>query len=144
MLAHLSRTSLSGVRSHASKTAKSSPSARISRPLVSGRSFWNRASFASSALKTSSSVTKAYYPIQKTTKRFHAGCGQPHGGDEIPGVGMERELRAHLNVTNLVIQDTSGTYSLKPVKRLFNSLICSLSPGIGLKSISAEEANLFC
>ena len=33
----------------------------------------------------------------------------PHSGDELPGVGMERELRAHLNVTDLIIEDTSGT-----------------------------------
>lgn len=41
-------------------------------------------------------------------KRMHAGCGMPHGGDEVPGVGIERELRAHLNVTELVVEDTSG------------------------------------
>lgn len=39
-----------------------------------------------------------------------------HGGDEVPGVGMERELRAHLNVTNLVVEDTSGTSQFNPLE----------------------------
>lgn len=47
--------------------------------------------------------------IQKSIVRHHAGCGMPHGGDELPGVGMDRELRAHLNIHSLKIIDTSGT-----------------------------------
>lgn len=52
-------------------------------------------------------------------KRGHAGCGMPHAGDEVPGVGMERELRAHLNVTHLNIVDTSGSLSSVTFRVLF-------------------------
>jgi stress-induced morphogen len=59
----------------------------------------------------SKTVVSTRSALSKIQKRSHAGCGMPHDGDEVPGAGMERELRAHLNVTNLHIQDTSGNGS---------------------------------
>lgn len=113
MLARISSLSATGLRSSSVSAAKTAPKVSHGQFLVAkslARCYSNFVSTSTrSLLKTSSTVSKPSYPLQKTTKRTHVGCGMSHGGDEVPGVGMERELRAHLNVTSLVIEDTSGT-----------------------------------
>lgn len=113
MLTRISSLYTAGLRSTTARQSKSV--SRVSTGRSSGarslaRCYSNFGSILSTNSSRSSSIaSKTVYPLQKITKRYHAGCGMPHSGDELPGVGMERELRAHLNVTDLIIEDTSGT-----------------------------------
>lgn len=114
MLARISSLSASSLRSSSTSAAKTSSKASQSRSMVAKNFSRCYSKFSSgitrSLPKNMFTVSKPSYPLQKTAKRTHVGCGMSHGGDEVPGVGMERELRAHLNVTSLVVEDTSGTY----------------------------------
>lgn len=111
MLSHIAKFSATTRLCNASKTAiKASKSRKIAAraSLSFGRSLAAQSNSYTHPLSKTTYTQKISYV--KTVVRRHAGCGMPHDGDENPGVGMERELRAHMNVTNLIIEDTSGTH----------------------------------